>query len=285
MSVATTAAPVRKARAGHPFVILLVAAALAALFTMLLAPAGPAHAAAYRYWGYYQLKDGAWAFASKGPAELTPKDGSVDGWRFAVTGASKDVRDPRATPSFGEICGDTAAVDGKKRVGVVIDYGRPADGSAGAKPPAAVAECAQVDEAAHGDEVLASVADVRAQKGLVCAINAYPAQGCGEEVKDVSAAAKKPDTPVQLTVAGKAASTPAPSTDATSTATSTAASTAGAVPSSSPSSDNASVQASASQDRSDEGSGTGTGTWVGVGVVILAVLAVGAVALRRRQQP
>jgi hypothetical protein len=280
MSAVTTAPRVRDRGGRRSFVILLVAAAVAALFTMLLAPAGPAHAAAYRYWGYYQLKDGAWAFASKGPAEVTPKDGSVDGWRFAITGASKDVRDPRATPSFAEICGGTAAVDGQKRVGVVVDFGRPADGSPGAEPPAPVAECAQVDEAAHGDEVLASVADVRTQKGLVCAIDSYPAQGCGEQVKDVSAAAKKPDTPVRITVAGKAASTPAPSTDASSTA----ASTAGAAKSSSPdSSDDASVQASSSQGQSDDGSGTSTGTWVGVGVVILAVLAVAAVALRRRQ--
>ena len=64
-------------------------APIRAVFAVLLAAAftalsvGPAHAAAYRFWGFYQLTDGQWAFAQKGSDQIVPKDGSVDGWRFA----------------------------------------------------------------------------------------------------------------------------------------------------------------------------------------------------------
>src|SRR5690348_14339885 len=96
----------------------LVAAVLAAL----VVPAGSASAAAYRYWGYYQLSGTSWQFAPKGPDQTTPADGSVEGWRFAVAGES-DTRAPRVTTTFDAVCGDTRAESGKKRVAVVIDYG------------------------------------------------------------------------------------------------------------------------------------------------------------------
>ncbi len=286
------ASATRARGARRPSVVLLVSVALAALFTMLLAPAGPAHAAAYRYWGYYQLKDGAWAFANKGPSQITPKDGSVEGWRFAISGAGKEVRDPRAVLTFDEICGDTEPADGKKRVGVVLDFGRAVDAEGGVTPPEPVAECAVVPEAAHSDEVLAAVADVRAEKDLVCAIDGYPERGCGDEVKDVPEAATQPDQAVQIPVAGGAADSaaaPAPTTAAPTTGSATQA--AGATPSSPPSSQpsatgagQADGQATAAGDRSESDSGTGAGTWIGIAVVVLAVLGVAAVALRRRTQ-
>src|SRR5262245_33535661 len=69
---------------------------LAGLFTAFLVPANPdpAAAEAYRFWGFYQWKDGAWTFASKGPAAITPADGAVDGWRLAVSGESTPPRVP-----------------------------------------------------------------------------------------------------------------------------------------------------------------------------------------------
>ena len=65
-------------------VLLALATLLGVALPSLLAPAGTASAASYRFWGFYQLTDGAWAFATKGPDETTPKDGAVEGWRFAV---------------------------------------------------------------------------------------------------------------------------------------------------------------------------------------------------------
>ena len=134
-------------------------AVLLGLVVAVLLPAA-ADAAAYRYWGYYQLSGSAWQFASTGPAQTTPADGSVEGWRFAV-GTEDDTRFPRATPSFEDLCGDTAAKSGSKRVAVVIDYGRPADTSDNRKPPAPVGKCAVVATAATGLEVLSKVAEVR----------------------------------------------------------------------------------------------------------------------------
>ena len=91
---------------------LLLAAAFAALTV------APAQAAAYRYWSFYQQTDAKWVFAQKGSDQTTPKDGSVEGWRFAVGDASSS-RLPRATPTFAQICADTPAQEGKKRVGLV----------------------------------------------------------------------------------------------------------------------------------------------------------------------
>jgi hypothetical protein len=199
----------------------LVAAVLLALVAAVVAPAAPASAAAYRYWGYFQLQDAQdptdakWAFASKGPDQLTPADGAVEGWRFAVAGET-DARMPRATATFDDLCGGTAAETGKKRVGVVIDYGRAADSEGGAQPPAPVGKCAVVDSKATGAEVLAAVATVRAEGGLVCGIDSHPAAGCGGEVKEVSPEAQAADTPVQLaaaTATADAAQAPADSDD------------------------------------------------------------------------
>ena len=110
----------------------IIAVLLAAACTAL--SVGPAHAAAYRFWGFYQLADGQWAFAQKGSDQIVPKDGSVDGWRYAVADVN-DVRFPRATLTFEQLCASTPAETGKKRVGLVIDYGRPADSADGTTPP------------------------------------------------------------------------------------------------------------------------------------------------------
>jgi hypothetical protein len=183
---------------------------IVALVAAVVVPAASASASAYRYWGYFQLQGSSWAFATKGPDQVTPADGSVEGWRFAV-GGEGDSRMPRAAATFADLCGSTAAESGKKRVGVVIDYGRAADTEDGAEPPAPTGKCAVVATAATGAEVLAAVASVRAEQGLVCAVDRHPATGCGGEVKEVSAQAQAADTPVTLatatpsTAAGQAA--------------------------------------------------------------------------------
>jgi hypothetical protein len=215
------------------------------LLVALVLPASAANAAAYRYWGYYQWDGSTWQFASKGPDQLKPADGSVEGWRFAVA-APDSTRLPRVEVSFDEVCAGTDAASGKKRVAVVIDYGRAADSEDGATPPEPIAECASVDAAATGLEVLGAVADVRADKGLVCGLDGYPATGCGGEVKSVSAAAKAPDQPVTL----------APE-DSASADTRTAAA---------------------------DDDGVDTGTLVGIGAVVVALAGLGTAALLRRRQ-
>jgi hypothetical protein len=216
-----------------PLVLFTLVVALGAA---LVVPAGSADAAAYRFWGYFQLSGSSWKFAPKGPDQLTPANGAVEGWRFALA-SETDTRAPRVHPTFDAVCGATKAESGKKRVAVVIDYGRAADQENGAQVPGPVAKCALVPTAATGAEVLAAVATVRSDKGLVCGLDNHPATGCGGAVKTVSAAAAAPDTPVTL-AARPAAATPA---------------------------------------------STSPAQYLGIGVVILALLALGMVALRRRR--
>jgi len=165
--------------------------------------AAPAQAAAYRYWGYFHLVKGAWAFASTGPAQAVPADGAVEGWRFAVADESS-IRTPRATLTFPALCAGTAVKAGTKRVGLVIDYGRAVDAAgaadaATAKPPAPRATCVAVPMKATGSDVLvAAGATLRLDKSLTCAIDGWPAAGCGESVSPVPAAAAGKDTPITI---------------------------------------------------------------------------------------
>jgi hypothetical protein len=156
---------------------------------------------------------------------------------------------PRATATFDELCGSTAAESGRKRVGVVIDYGRAADTEDGAEPPAPAGKCAVVDTKATGAEVLAAVASVRAENGLVCAVDSHPATGCGGEVKEVSPQAQATDTPVSLAGAE-------PSADA--------------------------AQAPAAADADDD-SGTSLLSYAGIAVLLAGIALLVVTAARRRR--
>ena len=45
---------------------------------------------------------------------------------------------------------------------------------------------------ANGQQVLESVAQVRVESGLSCAVNGYPATGCGDPVSDVQIPQEEP---------------------------------------------------------------------------------------------
>ena len=198
----------KPARSAHPTHLHRMVRAAITLFLVVLAGgviAAPAQAAAYRYWGYFQLTNGAWAFAQTGPAQSNPKDGSIEGWRFAVAD-EKSIRNPRATPAFDTLCANVKAAAGTKRVGLVLDYGRPADSPDSTKPPAPRATCVAVPVKATGSDVLvAAGAKLRLEKGLTCGIDGWPATGCGPLVDPVSAAAAAPDT--TITIAAPASTT------------------------------------------------------------------------------
>jgi hypothetical protein len=165
---------------GRVATLLLVPAALA--LTVLSLAVAPAQADAFRFWGYFQwdAAGSTWTFAQTGPDQSTPADGTVEGWRFAVADEAS-TKAPRVAGDFAAICGSDPAPAGQKRVAVVLDYGTPADAESG-EPPAARGECAVVDEAATGSQVLASVATTRVAEGLVCGIDGWPASGCGDPV-------------------------------------------------------------------------------------------------------
>ena len=82
--------------------------------------------------------------------------------------------------TFDAVCVDTPAVDGQKRVAVIIDFGVEADAE-GQEIPAPKAACAQVPTEANGLQVLEAVAEIRTENHggpLLCAIDGYP----GEEL-------------------------------------------------------------------------------------------------------
>jgi len=225
----------------------LVSLVLAALFVG--GTAGAANAAdGYRYWNYFHVKNGSFAFATTGPSGFVPKDGGTEAYRYGTSTAKQGLT-PRADLDklgFGTVCADTKAQSGKKRVAVLIDYGTKAD-SAGAKVPAPRAACASVPANANGQQVLAAVAEVRSSKGMDCALDGYPASGCGDPVKDATVPATEQPVAFQLPASAGASA-----------------------------GDAADTKPAASQD-----SGNNTPLLVG-GAVVLVLLAGGAFALSRR---
>ncbi|MEW1679821.1 SCO2322 family protein [Streptomyces sp. NPDC093594] len=171
---------------------------LAALLP-LLAGAGQAQAVGYRYWSFWERDGGAWTYATVGPSLVRPADGSVQGFRFSVSEDSGDAAKPRGTASFDEICAKTPQKDGSKRVALVVDFGTPADAPSGEKPPAVRTACAQMPQDASTAEALASVAKPLRydSNAMLCAIEGYPAKGCGEQValdKDSDSSGARDDT-------------------------------------------------------------------------------------------
>ncbi|WP_371401263.1 SCO2322 family protein [Kribbella sp. NBC_00662] len=199
----------------------------------------------YRFWGYYQWTNGAWAFSQKGADAFVPADGGVEGWRFAVGGAKPRV--PRAAGDFDAICGKTPAETGKKRVALVVDPGTPEDAVTGDTPAQPTGTCVVTDPKSNGAQVLAAVAPVRIEKGLTCGIAGYPSKGCGDQVKSIQVPAT--DAPVTLQVGPAVGST--------------------------------AVQSPAPASSSDDGGGPRTGLIIAAAAVVL--LAVGAMFLRSRR--
>jgi hypothetical protein len=155
--------------------LLLAAFAVAAL-------AGPAHAEdGYRYWHYFHLEGSTWAFSEVGASDYTPEDGAVEGFRFGTSTMAQPI-EPRADldeVDFDTVCADTEAAEGEKRVAVLVDYGvEEGQGS----PPDPRAECAVAAEDASTQQILGQVADVRVEGGMTCALDGYPASGCGDPV-------------------------------------------------------------------------------------------------------
>ncbi|MFE6053518.1 SCO2322 family protein [Kitasatospora sp. NPDC056446] len=198
----------------RPLLLTLVTALAGAL--LAVAGAAPAQAAGYRYWSFWRgAEGGGWAYQQQGPAIAVPPDGAVDGWRFAASpDGGQDAAKPRTAGSFADICAQTPAQDGRKRVAVVLDFGTaedtgatggpsagasagPSAGATAGTPAGAVPEtrtaCAAVAPRATSAEVLAVVAPPLRYdtNGLLCAIAGYPKAGCADQVG--AAGAAKPD--------------------------------------------------------------------------------------------
>jgi hypothetical protein len=167
---------------------LATAAALALLAVVgggVGAP-GTANAASYRYWSFWVEAGDSWSYAQVGAGSTRPADGSVQGWRFAISaGANTSTIPPRAAASFATICGADAAPDGRKRVALVVDFGTTADAPAGETPPRGIARvCVEAPASATGAAVLAQAFAVRSKDGLVCGIDGYPRTECAAIVRE-----------------------------------------------------------------------------------------------------
>ncbi|WP_328298412.1 SCO2322 family protein [Streptomyces sp. NBC_00435] len=168
---------------------------VAGLLLAVLA-ASPALASTYRYWSFWDGAGGQWKYATQGPSSARPADGSVQGFHFVVSkDAAEQAAPPRTAPDFAAVCSATSAVEGRKRIAVVIDFGTPAQAPAGEAPPqeAPRTACAQVGPDATAAEALAAVAKPLRYNSaaLLCAVAGYPKQGCGEPAADAPAAAAK----------------------------------------------------------------------------------------------
>jgi hypothetical protein len=187
------------------------AALLPALVALLLVGlvAGHAQAAGYRYWSFWERDGDRWVYATQGPSTTSPSDGTVQGFRFAVSEDSGDATRPRGTADFRTICAGTPAEDGRKRVALVIDFGTAKDSPSGETPPALRTACAAVSPDATTAEALAAVAKPLryGNNALLCAISGYPDKGCGEPVAE----AKKPATEQRDSSAGSDDSDDGPS--------------------------------------------------------------------------
>jgi hypothetical protein len=174
-------------RAGALLLTVLTAVAC------LLPAAASASATTYRYWSYWHVSDGRWAFATTGPGGYRPPDGAVEGWRFAVSSQGGGAA-PRDLPAFTDVCGSQPRKDGEKRVVLVVDEGTPADAPPGETVPDPLQEyCVTVPESASGAQVLTAVVKVRSNdSGLVCGIDGWPSRGCGEVVTAPATTAPSP---------------------------------------------------------------------------------------------
>lgn len=154
----------------------------------------------YTFWGFYawDAKTSTWGFSPVGandPKQL-PEDGDVYGFRWALV-VGTDERLPRADGDFESICADEQAGDGEKRIAFVLDYGTTTDADESDDPPEPRGVCASVDTDFTVQQALQSVVSVRTDaSGLICGIDRFPSNGCGEQLTGVQA--PPADEPVTL---------------------------------------------------------------------------------------
>ena len=157
--------------------------------------ATPSHAAkGYRYWGYFQAAPGTttWNYALTGPAGSTPKDGSVEGWKYSFSSDTVDTGNPTLKPNFKAICSGTTSQSGLIRVAVVVDFGLRAIAPKGENVQPTIRKCVSVKPGTNGLEILAKATAVRTSaEGFVCGLASYPAKECSTEITTPKSLLKK----------------------------------------------------------------------------------------------
>jgi len=264
-------------------VVVGVLVALPLVLVALLATAAPAQASTYRYWTYWWGADtgkphSGWRFSPQGPAFHAVGDRWVLGWRFATTSTTGGAA-PRQSPSFDTLCPTlTTPVPGSVRVALVVDYGTTADAPAGQRPPTTThvrLECLTIPGTPRGTDVLRRAnVSMRSEKGLLCALDGYPAGECAPVLPDPTPTTTPtrttpPATTSPRATSSAAATTAAPATGATRSPSSSAGAavlTGGesAAPSGAAAASAASPAASSSATPSTEPSASSEATLAGV---------------------
>ncbi len=157
---------------------ILRTALAAALLSVAAAPSAEA-ATSYAYWSYWQAHGNTWAYANVGPATSPAVDGAVDAWRFTVSSESRASR-PSSPPDFARVCGTTAKQPGHARIAISIEYGNGG--------PAPRSACAVVEDGLSRMSALGSISSLRLHDGFICAIDSFPASGCGDAVSNTATA-------------------------------------------------------------------------------------------------
>lgn len=161
----------------------IIAVAVTALMVLGTSPAQAE--TGYRYWSFW-LNNNGWEMAQEGAGTLIPKDGDIQGWRY-ITSPSNTTLEyaPRSSKSFNEICGDYPAEPESVRVALIIDFGNPEDYPKDTQIPETYEYCSII-KAGDSSMALLQGLDIRENGGMICALDALPATGCGEEV-DIAA--------------------------------------------------------------------------------------------------
>lgn len=157
-------------------------------------PTTPNGEKGWRYWGYFQAAPGSntWSYAETGPAGSTPKDGTVEGWRFSFSSNTVDTGSPALKPNFKATCSGVAAQSGMVRVAVVVDFGLRAIAPKGENVQPTIRQCVSVKAGSTGLDILNKVVPVRtSSSGFVCGLNNFPAKECSTEIATPKSLAKK----------------------------------------------------------------------------------------------
>ncbi|MGA9344985.1 MAG: SCO2322 family protein, partial [Nocardioidaceae bacterium] len=195
--------PPRRIAATFITLVLTLVAALAGLAGLAPSYAGTASTAqqsalaqarssaagdGYTYWAYFtwDASGSRWELAPVGANDkkIDPKDGDVFGFRWALNVGTTSAREPRADGDFAAICGSEPATGSGVQIAFVIDYGTATDAPKGQEPPQPRGICIDAKSSATVQQALQAVTPVRtSSSGLLCAIDNYPASGCGDTVK------------------------------------------------------------------------------------------------------
>ncbi len=164
------------------------------LIATSFAPASAATEKGWRYWGYFQAAPGStsWNYALTGPAGSTPKDGSVEGWKFSFSSNTVDTGNPTLKPNFKATCAGTPAQSGMIRVAVVVDFGLRSIAPKGESVQPTIRKCVSVKAGTNGMEILSKAVAVRtSSEGFVCGLASYPAKECSTEITTPKSLLKK----------------------------------------------------------------------------------------------